>query len=175
MDEFNASLVGLHPFVFYDFVDQVILAVSEAIHCFGLRRVARASLGEPDIARCEKVADAVVARLAIHVEPVVRGDVEGTEYFAYLRRTLPKVLVKHLFPTRRVNACGVGNHTVKVEQDGVVPVSRDRTLALGLPRRPLFICFAHSLLLPVSTWLSIFACYRGPFSNPHGGYVAIIA
>ena len=88
MDEFNASLVGLHPFVFYDFVDQVILAVSEAIHCFGLRRVARASLGEPDIARCEKVADAVVARLAIHVEPVVRGDVEGTEYFAYLRRTL---------------------------------------------------------------------------------------
>jgi hypothetical protein len=38
MDEFNASLVGLHPFVFYDFVDQVILAVPEAIQRFGLRR-----------------------------------------------------------------------------------------------------------------------------------------
>ena len=50
VDEFNASLVRLDSLIFDDLVDQVVLAVPEAIHCFGLRRIVRTSLGEMDIA-----------------------------------------------------------------------------------------------------------------------------
>src|SRR6516162_6289080 len=132
VDEFNAPLVRLDPFVFDDLVDQVVLAVPEAIHCFGLRRIVRTSLGDFYTARFEKVANAVVTGLAVHIEPIVRGDIEGMKCFAFLRRTLLKVLVEHLFPRRRVNAGGVGDRTIKVEQDGIVPVSGDRTLGIGL-------------------------------------------
>ena len=157
MDEFDASLVRLDPFVFDDLVDQIVLAVPEAIHCFGLRRVVRTSLGELYTARCEKVANAVVAGLAIHIEPIVCGDIEGTKRRAPLGGTLLKVLVEHLLPACRVNAGGVGDHTVEVEQDGVVLVSGDRTLALGQRHRLLSICSAHSVVLPVPTCLSIIA------------------
>ena len=50
MDELNASLVGLHPHVLYDLVDQVVLAVAEPAHCFGLRGVVRAPFGKLDTA-----------------------------------------------------------------------------------------------------------------------------
>jgi hypothetical protein len=110
-----------------------------------------------DAAGCEKVANAVVAGLAIHIEAIVGGDIEGTKCFAPLRRTLLKVFVKHLFPTRRMYTGGIGDHTVEVEQDGVVLVSGDRTLALGLPRRLLSICSAHSVVLPVPACLTIIA------------------
>jgi hypothetical protein len=52
------------------------------------------------------------------------------KYFAALRRAFSKVLVKHLFPTRRVHAGGVGDHTVEVEQDGVVPIPAEGALVL---------------------------------------------
>jgi hypothetical protein len=50
---------------------------------------------------------------------------------APLRRTLPKVLVKHLFPTRSVYTDGIGNHAVEVEQNGVILVARDRRFAVA--------------------------------------------
>ena len=50
MDELDASLVRLHPSLFNDFVDQVVLAVPEPAHRFGLAGVVRASLGELDTA-----------------------------------------------------------------------------------------------------------------------------
>src|SRR5439155_24471810 len=125
MDEFDASLVRLDPVFFDDAVDQVVLAVPEPAHCFSLRGVVDAPLGEPDTARYEEVANAVEAGLPIYIEPVVRGDIERTKCFASLRRALLKVLVKHLFPTRGVHASSVGDHTVEVEQDGVVPFAND--------------------------------------------------
>jgi hypothetical protein len=115
MDEFNASLVGLNPFVFYDFVDELVLAVPEAVHCFSLWRIVRASLWQLDNARCEKVPNAVVPGFSIHIEAIVRGNIERTKCVASLRRTLLKIFVKHLFPTRRVHTGGVGNHTVEIE------------------------------------------------------------
>src|SRR6516162_7976900 len=175
--EFNAALVRLHPFIFDDLVDQVVLAVPKAVHRFSLWRIIRASLGEPDAARCQKVANAVVAGLAIHIEPIVRSDVEGTKCFACLRRTPLKILVKHLSPAGGVDAGGVGDHAVEVEQDSIVSVSCDRTLALGLPPRLLSICFTHSIVLPVSTW----SAGRRPLTSErpvpdlHSGYVAVIA
>src|SRR5262249_60984763 len=111
-NEFNAALVRFVPFVFDDSVDQVGLAVPEPVHCFGLRGVVGTSFGEPDTARCEKVTNAVVAGLAINIEAIVRGDIEGTKCVASLRRTLLKVLVEHLFPTGRVEAGGVRYQTL---------------------------------------------------------------
>src|SRR5215469_6787450 len=137
LDEFNASPVWLDPFVFDDLVDQVVLAVPEAVHGFGLRRIVGTSLGELYTARSEKVANTVVARLAVHVEPIVCGDVEGVKRFASLRRTLFKILVEHLFPAHRVYAGGVGDYTVEIEEDGVVPVAVDCTFGFKLPHGSL--------------------------------------
>src|ERR1700739_2489881 len=94
MNKFNAPLVGLQLFFFHNFVDQVVLAVSETVHGFGLRGVVRASHWEPDTARCEKVANAVVAELTIHIESIVGGDIEGTKCFTSVRRALLKVLIE---------------------------------------------------------------------------------
>src|SRR4030095_7594806 len=123
MDEFNGPLVRLHAYVLNGLVNQVVLAIPEAAHCFDLRGGIRTSLGELDTARCEKVANAVESGFPIHIEPVVRGEIEGTKWFASLFRTLLKVLLKHLFPTRGVEVGGVRYHTVEVEEDGVVLVA----------------------------------------------------
>ena len=167
MDEFNASLVRLHPFFFYNFVDQVVLAVSKTVYGLDLRGVVRTSLGERDTARCEKVANPVIAWFTIHIKAIVGGNIEGAKCFAPLRRTLLKVLVEHLFPARRVHACSVGNHTVKVEQNGIVPLAGDLTLALGLLHRSCFIFLAHSVVLPVSTVCR--QSKRGPFQTLRAG------
>ena len=130
MNELDASLIGFNPPVLDDRVDQVVLAVPEPAHCLGLRGIVRASLGKPNTARREKVANTVEARLAIHIEPVVRSKIEGTKRFAAPARALLKVLVEHLFPTERVDAGSVGYHAVEVKKDGIVPVVGDRTPAL---------------------------------------------
>src|SRR5438105_15148573 len=115
MDEFNAPLVRRNSFLFDNFVDELVLAVPEAVHCFSLWRIVRASLWQLDNARCEKVPNAVVPGFSIHIEAIVRVNIEGTKCVASLRRTLLKIFVKHLFPARRVNTGSVGNHTVEIE------------------------------------------------------------
>jgi hypothetical protein len=50
MDELDASLVGLDSHVSDDLVDQVVLAVAEPAHRFGLRRIMRTSFGKLDTA-----------------------------------------------------------------------------------------------------------------------------
>src|SRR5262249_31162861 len=144
MDKLDASRVRLHTHVFNDLVDQIVLAVPEPADRFDLWGVVWASLGQLDTARCEEVANAVEAGLPIHIEPVVRGEIEGAKCFASLRRTLLKVLVEHLFPTGRVEAGGVRYHTVEVEKDGVVLVARDHAPAVGL-HRPLS-CYRRTSL-----------------------------
>src|SRR5215468_7608999 len=143
-NEFNAALVRFDPFVFDDSVDQVVLAVPEPVHCFGLRGVVWMSLGKLDAARCEKVANAVEAGLPIHIEPVVRDEIERAKCFACLRRALLKVLVEHLFPTGRVEVGGVRYHTVEVKKDGLVLVAGDHAPADGL-HRPLS-CYRRTSL-----------------------------
>jgi hypothetical protein len=61
------------------------------------------------------VANAVEAGLAIHIVPVVRGEIEGTECFTCPCRTLLKVLVEHPFPTSRVEVGGVCYHAVEIK------------------------------------------------------------
>src|SRR4029434_4917772 len=85
----------------------------------------------------EKVAHAVKPGLAIHIEPVIRGDLEGTKGFACVSSALLQVRIKHLFPTRRVYAGGVRNHAVEVEQDGIVYVACARILVIELLHRSL--------------------------------------
>jgi hypothetical protein len=79
----------------------------------------------------EQIVNAVEAGLPIHIEPVVRGEIEGAKCFASLSRTLLKVLVEHLLPTPRVEVGGVRHHTVEVKNDGVVLVAGDHTPAVG--------------------------------------------
>src|SRR5262249_8464330 len=130
-----ASLVSLHADAFNGITDELVLAVAEPAHCFGLRGVVRGSLRQFDAARREKVANAVETRLSIEMESVVRGKIAGTEGFASLRRAFLEVFVEHLFPTGGMQLGGVGNHAIEVKKDGVVPVAADCVLVVGLPHR----------------------------------------
>ncbi|MGZ3302119.1 MAG: hypothetical protein ACXVBG_14530, partial [Isosphaeraceae bacterium] len=82
------------------------------------------------------ITNAIETWLPVHVEPIVRGEIEGAECFTSLLRALPKIFVEHLFPTRGVEVSGIGYYTVEVKKDGVVLVAI-HTLALGLPHESL--------------------------------------
>src|SRR5215475_6298633 len=79
MNELNASRVSRDPCLGNGLVDQVVLAVAKPAHRFGLRRVMRASFGELQAARCEKIANAVEAGLPIDIEAVVCLEIERTK------------------------------------------------------------------------------------------------
>src|SRR6516225_5277741 len=113
INEFHASLVRLHPFVFDDLVDQFVLAVSECAYRFELRGIVSASLRQFDAARSEKISNAIKTRLSVYIEPVVIGEIERAKCFASLVRTLLQVLVEHPFPTRGVQDSGVGYHSIE--------------------------------------------------------------
>jgi hypothetical protein len=110
-----------------------------------------------DAARCEKVANAVEAGLPIDMEPIICGGIKRAKCFASLRCTLLKVFVEHLLPTRRVDAGGIRDHAIEIEQDSIVLVACDCPFGLGLLRWCLSVSFAHTVVLPVSTCLSIVA------------------
>src|SRR5215472_16141315 len=101
-DKFDAPLVRLNPDVFNDLVDQVVFAVPEPAHRFGLCGIIWAALGQLDIAGCEKVANAGKAGFPINSEGVVRAAMKRKKFFAPLRRPFLKILVKLFFQTGRV-------------------------------------------------------------------------
>src|SRR5262245_64342810 len=125
-NEPNASLVWFHASLFNDLIDQVVLAVPKSANRFGVGWIVRRSLGKLNAARREKIANAVEAGLPIHMQPVVRGDIERTEGFASLHRTLLEIRIEHLLPTRSVQAGGVRYYAVEVKKNGVVTVAGDQ-------------------------------------------------
>jgi hypothetical protein len=46
-----------------------------------------------------------------------------------------QIFVEHLFPAGGVDAGCIGDHTVQVEQHGIVALPGDRTFACGLSHR----------------------------------------
>ena len=84
-----------------------------------------------------KSPNAVETGLSVHVEPVIRGDIERANASPSLRRTLLQIFVKHLFPTppRAGWRCPLSHRR---DQVGRRRTGRgDRRLALGLLHRSL--------------------------------------
>ena len=80
-----------------------------------MRAVVPVSLRQMNIAWVEKVANAIEARFAIDVEPVVDLRIKGMKYFSSLGRTFPKVVIERLSPTIRMQASSVRDDTVEIE------------------------------------------------------------
>jgi hypothetical protein len=93
-----------------------------------------------DIAGCEEVANTIETRFPVNIQPVVGREIEGPECFAPLDGTVLQIFVKHLFPTGGVDARGVGDHAIEIEEDGVVSVPGDYTLGIGLWHLSLSCC-----------------------------------
>lgn len=72
----------LGPIVAQQLVQHVVLAVAQAIHRLGGARVIRGTVGYFDGAAAQKRSNAVFAFLAVHIRVIVRGRVEGNEFFA---------------------------------------------------------------------------------------------
>src|SRR4029077_11525044 len=66
--------------------------------------------------------------------------IERAKGFAVAHRPFPEILVEHLFPARGVQAGGVGDHAVEVEQDRIEFLAADLTFALALSHRSLPCC-----------------------------------
>jgi hypothetical protein len=47
-----------------------------------------------------------------------------------------KILIEHLLPTGRVKGGGIGNDTIEIKEDSIVPLAVD-ALALGLRHESL--------------------------------------
>jgi hypothetical protein len=76
----------------------------------------------------------------------------------FLFRTLPKVFVKHLLPTDRVESGSVRYYTIEIKKNGVVLVTID-ALALG-PRHESLSCYSAP---ERRTGLAAIWSRRGPF------------
>jgi hypothetical protein len=115
-------------------VDQFILAVPEPAYRFKLWRIVSASLGQFDAARAEKIPNAIVTRLSVHVEPVIIGKIEGAKRFTPVCRALSQIFVEHLFPARGVYSGSIGYYTFEVEKDRIVSIAGDHMRAVFVHR-----------------------------------------
>src|SRR5205823_5832512 len=104
--------------------DDLVLAISQAVHGLGLGWIARVPAGQLDPARGEERLDALVPGLAVDVLVVVLDGVEGDELLTGSRRALLQVGVEHLLPRGRVNLGRLGEHPVEVEQAGTNTVRK---------------------------------------------------
>lgn len=125
MHPLHRALVDLDAVAGNGVVDQLVLAVAEAAHGFMQRRIVGRALGQVDRSRLQEIPNAIEARLAVHMELVVGGDVERPERLTGPGRALAQVLVEHALPGPRVDARCVGDDPVEIEKHGVVLVTRD--------------------------------------------------
>src|SRR6185295_7523081 len=95
---------------------EVVLARGQAPQRLRARRVVRSAVGEVDAARREEAAGAVEPGAAVDVRAVVVLDVEGLERDAVPLGAGAQVVVEHLLPRRGVDAGGVGEDAVEVEE-----------------------------------------------------------
>jgi hypothetical protein len=108
---------------------------------------------EPDAARCEKISHTVEARFPVHV---IADSPQRDRNDELLPLAAPHAFEgtrQTPFPTRRVHTGCVSDHTVEVEQNGVVLVARNPKFAVLLPRRLLSVGFARRVILPFSACL----------------------
>ena len=100
-----------------------------------MRRIVHVAFREVNPTRFEKVANTIEARLPIYIKPIVDIEIEGTKCFSSPGRTILKVIIKHLFPRRRVKVSGVRNDTIEVEQNRIVLGTCDNLFPVGTCHR----------------------------------------
>jgi hypothetical protein len=105
-------------------VEHLVLAVAQSVHGFGVERVVRSALGELNPAAGEERPDAVPASFAVHVALVVGACVERDERLAGALRPGLQIRVEHGLPRAGVDAGGIGEHTIEVEQAGRYPLGQ---------------------------------------------------
>src|SRR5262249_15757896 len=142
-DEPNASLVSSHPHVLDGLGDQSVLAVPEPAHRFRLRRGGGVFLPQFDAPLFGEMPNPGGGGLVVRIQAGGRNGVEGLKGFGYLRGTLVKVFIEHLFPARRVDLRSVRNYAVEIKQDRVVPVTVDHACALGPSHRSSPVTKGH--------------------------------
>ena len=109
----------------------LVLPVAEPAHRLAVHGIAQVALRERDPARLQEIPNAVVARLAIDVEPVVRIDVEGAKRLAGRRRAPLEERVEHLLPARRVYACSVRDDAVEIEEHRIEMIGGEGGMRCG--------------------------------------------
>jgi hypothetical protein len=121
VDLFHRILVNGDLFLVQHLVQQLILAVAEPADRPALRRVTRVAFGKVDATCLQEAAHAVIARLAIHIRAVIGIDIEW-----FVVSTVTATLyvgIEHTLPRLGVQHCGLGDHTVHIENCGIVWVS----------------------------------------------------
>jgi len=98
-----------------DLVEDRVLLVTQAADGLGARQIIRRTRRQVDAAGFEKRGDALVARPAVDVAPVVALVGELAKRLVSPLRTLPEIVVEHLLPSPRVDGRRAGDHAIHVE------------------------------------------------------------
>ncbi len=114
----DGALVRLDALASDQCEHEVVLAVRQPADRLELGTVVVLSARQPDAARLEKRAHAVVTRLSVDVLVVVRQDVEGHERGAVVHRALAQERVEDRLPRLSVHRRRLRQHAVDVEQTG---------------------------------------------------------
>ena len=127
-----------HPVGLQQDLDELVLAVPEAVDGECIGRVLRGSVGEGDRPRREEAPHPVVAGLAVEVVGVVAAQVERHERLVVGIGPGAQELVEHLPPRGGMEGRRVGQHSVEIEQNGAVVAAVDETgeLAVGVAHDP---------------------------------------
>src|SRR5262245_18427956 len=101
-------------------IHQFVFSIAWTADRFRCRWVVRSALRQHDGTRFKEIANALVSWFSINVQFVVCRNIEGTEWFPTLVSPFLQILIKDCFPTLCVNAGGVGNHPVHVEENRII-------------------------------------------------------
>jgi hypothetical protein len=121
-DQLERAVVGLDAALAKLGGEPLVLAVAQAAHRLGLRRVGARAARQRDAARGQEAGHAVVAGLAVDVPEIVVGRVERHRCRAFTQGPLVQVVVEQPLPRRRVDARGPRDHAVQVEDHRIEAV-----------------------------------------------------
>ncbi|GGC39353.1 hypothetical protein GCM10011371_28350 [Novosphingobium marinum] len=118
-DEGNAGFEDFYAAICQLLLEETILAVAETTDRLAIRRIGRIAMGQADLARYEEAAHSLVSGHAIDEASVVLFS-ERAIWLAAPVCTLGKEFVEQLLPCRCMQLRRIGDHAVKVKEEGRV-------------------------------------------------------
>ena len=112
--------------------EDLVLLIAQSVDRFQPRRIIGRALGQVYVARLEKRARTIGARLSIDVPVVVVDRIEWHKAFARSPRSGREVGIEHFLPGGCVNRGGLSQHAVEIEQAGANGFRQTKHVAISL-------------------------------------------
>ena len=138
-DERNGAVEDLDPILMQALVEILVLPIAEPTDRLAVGRVGRLAFRQGYAAGLQEALDAVVARLAVDITPVVAFAIERAQWLPRFRGALTEVLVEEALPACGVHPGGPCDDPIEVEDGGGEILHAHARIGARhalLPRRP---------------------------------------